>query len=263
MLFINPQWQGSGLTNEIEFGAKALQQFFKNEKIKFIPLSPSPLDAVDNIKCYQPILEQMEAFRSILSNLDLDKIATLGGDCGVDIIPVSYLNKKYKGSLGILWIDAHADIHTPESSPSKNFHGMPIRMLLGEGNENILELLFSTLRHEQFCYLGLRDVDEAEEKFIETHNIERHDECKFEVLQNFIKVFENSYIHLDLDVLDQSEFKHTGFPTDNGFKIEEDVSLIDRIKEYTNVVGICVTESRATTQEEIEPTPDILDHLKI
>jgi hypothetical protein len=63
--------------------------------------------------------------------------------------------------------------------------------------------------------------------------------------------------------LDQSEFKHTGFPTDNGFKIEEDVSLIDRIKEYTNVVGICVTESRATTQEEIEPIPDILDHLKI
>ena len=52
MLFINPQWQGFGLTNEIEFGAKALQQFFKNEKIKFIPLSPSPLDTVDNIKCY-------------------------------------------------------------------------------------------------------------------------------------------------------------------------------------------------------------------
>lgn len=80
MLFINPQWQGSGLTNEIELGAKALQQFFKDEKIKLIPLSPSPLDTDDNIKRYQPILEQMEAFRSILSNLDLDKIATLGGD---------------------------------------------------------------------------------------------------------------------------------------------------------------------------------------
>lgn len=76
----------------------------------------------------------MEAFRSILSILDLDKIATLDGDCGVDMIPISYLNKKYKGGLGILWIYAHADIHTLESSPSQNFHGMPIRILMGEGN---------------------------------------------------------------------------------------------------------------------------------
>ena len=74
----------------------------------------------------------MEAFRSILFILDLDKIATLGGDCGVDMIPISYLNKKYKCGLGIFWIDAHADIHTPESSPSQNFHGMPIRIMMGK-----------------------------------------------------------------------------------------------------------------------------------
>ena len=131
-------------------GAKALQQFFKDEKIKLIPLSPSPLDTVDNIKSYQPILEHIQAFRSILSNLDLDKIATLGGDCGVDMIPVSYLNKKYKGSLGILWIDAHADIHTPESSPSKNFHGMPIRMLLGEAMRIYWSCFFQPLGTSNF-----------------------------------------------------------------------------------------------------------------
>ena len=111
--------------------------------------------------------------------------------------------------------------------------------------------------------MGLRDVDEAQEKFFKTHNIERHDECKFEVLQNFVNGFENFYIHLDLDVLGQLEFKHKDFPTENSFKIEEVIRLIDRINQYTNGIGIYVTESRATTQEEIEPIQEILDHLKI
>ena len=166
MIFINPQWQGSGLTNELKVGAETLDIFFKDYEKTTIPLSDKELTEINGIKCFKPILEQTNIFRNIISKKEPLKISTIGGDCGIEIIPISYLNKTTQGDLCIIWIDAHADLNTPESSPSKTYHGMPLRTLLGEGNDQIDELLFSTIKPEQICFVGLRDVDEPERNYI-------------------------------------------------------------------------------------------------
>ena len=95
---------------------------------------------------------------------------------------------------------------------------MPLRTLLGEGNEKFIDLLFSRLKPEQICYVGLRDLDEPESEYIRQYNIITITDCQFEAVQNKIKNFKNVYIHLDLDVLDKSEYEFSLFPTNTGLQ---------------------------------------------
>jgi arginase len=263
MIFINPQWQGSGFTDDLKLGAETFISYFKDSDIKVIPLSTKGLTTIANIKCFEPILEQTKLFKEIIINSKLDKISTIGGDCGIEIIPISYLNKIYQEDICIIYIDAHADLNTPESSPSKAFHGMPLRTLLGEGNSAFIGLLFSKLKPEQICYVGLRDLDEPESQYIIQHNITTITDCQFEYVQNKIKNFKNVYIHLDLDVLDKSEYEFSMFPTNIGSSVSDVAELIRKIKANYNVVGFCITESTATTLEQLNPIKPIIDQIKL
>ena len=263
MIFINPQWQGSGFTDDLKWGAETFMSYFRESDTKVIPLSTKGLTTIANIKCFEPILEQTKLFKEIIINSKLDKISTIGGDCAIEIMPISYLNKVYQEDLCIVYIDAHADLNTPESSPSKAFHGMPLRILLGEGNDEFVSLLFSKLKPEQICYVGLRDLDEPESQYIIQHNITTITDCQFEHVQNKIRSFKYVYIHLDLDVLDRSEYEFSMFPTNNGSSVSDVAELIRKIKENYNVVGFCITESIATTVEQLNPIKPIIDQIKL
>jgi arginase len=263
MIFINPQWQGSGLTDDLKWGAETFISYFKDSDTQVIPLSTKDLTTIANIKCFEPILEQTKLFKEIIIDSKPDKISTIGGDCAIELMPISYLNKIYQEDICIIYIDAHADLNTPESSPSKAFHGMPLRTLLGEGNEEFIDLLFSKLKPEQICYVGLRDLDEPESKYISQHNITTITDCQFEHVQNKTKNFRNVYIHLDLDVLDRSEYEFSMFPTNIGSSVSDVAELIRKIKTNCNVVGFCITESTATTVEQLNTIKPIIDQIKL
>jgi arginase len=263
MIFINPQWQGSGFTDELKFGAETLISFFKDFHTKLIPLSTKDLTTIENIKCFEPILEQTKYFKNIIVESKLKKISTIGGDCGIEIIPISYLNKIYQEDICIVWIDAHADLNTPESSPSKTFHGMPLRTLLGEGNKDFKDLLFSTIKPKQVCYVGLRDLDPPEREYILSNSMTTLEDCRYTIVQNEIKRFNNIYIHLDLDVLDKSEFEFSMFPSTNGLSVHDVAQLIKELKSNHNVVGFCITESTATNLEQLEVIKPILDQIEL
>ena len=79
-----------------------------------------------------------------------DKILTVGGGCGIEIPIVSYFSEKYK-NLDVLWFDAHGDLNTPESSPSKYFHGMPLRFLLEEIRNNDISSKFNKIILRMLC----------------------------------------------------------------------------------------------------------------
>jgi len=263
MIFINPQWQGSGTTDELKKGAETFISYFKDSDTKVIPLSTKELTTIDNIQCFEPLFEQAKMFKDLISENKPDKIATLGGDCAIELMPISYLNKRYHGDLCIVYIDAHADINSPESSPSKAFHGMPLRILLGEGNEEFVGLLFSTIKPEQICYVGLRDLDEPERKYVEQHNITTIPDCRFEDIEHKIKDFKNVYIHLDLDVLDRSEYAFSMFPTDIGSSVSDVAELVRKIKANAHVVGFCITESIATSVEQLDSIKSIIDQIEL
>lgn len=261
MIFINPQWQGSGFTDELKLGAETLGTYFKGLDTTMVPLSTKGLTTIDNIKCFEPVLEQATLFKQVITNNNPGNMSTIGGDCAVELMPISWLNKLYQGDICIIWIDAHADLNTPESSPSKAFHGMPLRTLLGEGNSTFIHLLFSTLAPDQICYVGLRDLDEPESEYIKKHNILTIADCNFEAVQNKTRHFKHVYIHLDLDVLDKREYAFSMFGTNDGLPVAEVAELIRKIKAHNNVAGLCITESTATTLEQLEPIKAILDQV--
>ena len=264
MIFINPQWQGSGLTDELKVGAETFKSYFRNYTTTVIPLSTKDLATIDNIKCFEPILEQTNFFKQIIAESKPEKISTIGGDCGIEVVPISYLNKIYRGDICIVYIDAHADLNTPDSSPSKAFHGMPLRTLLGDGNEKFINLLFSTIKPEQVCYVGLRDMDEPESEYVSNHNMTTIADCQFSNVQNKVKNFKNVYIHLDLDVLDKAEFEFSLFPTTSkGLLIDDAARLICELKMNNNVVGFCITECTATKIEQLDRIKSILDQIEL
>jgi arginase len=91
----------------------------------------------------------------------------LGGDHSVAIGTFSGIASHFKRvgeEIGLLWFDAHADFNTPESSPSGNIHGMPLAVLMGEGDEALvgLEGFSPKIDPSCFAHVGARDLDPAE-----------------------------------------------------------------------------------------------------
>jgi len=107
-------------------------------------------------------------------------VLTLGGDHSIAIGSIAGTAKAIRERLGrevaVIWVDAHADINTPETSDSGNIHGMPVAFLTGLAKEE-REDIFGWIKDDQkismrkLVYIGLRDVDLAEKKILREHGI--------------------------------------------------------------------------------------------
>ena len=100
----------------------------------------------------------------------------MGGDHSVALGSVAAILKA-RPETGIIWIDAHADINTPITSPSGNMHGMPVSFLMKlEGTQGFDELQWMkdvpALKPNQIAYVGLRDIDEDERNVLRQSGIE-------------------------------------------------------------------------------------------
>ncbi|MDO1501023.1 arginase family protein [Winogradskyella maritima] len=261
MIFYVPQWQGSGTGKSILDGAEMIKSTIGGT-IVGIPLSESPIDKVTNINGFTAIYEQLSQFKTALKNAQPETVKTIGGDCGLEIVPVSYLASKYK-NLGVIWFDAHADINSPSESPSHNFHGMPLRTLLGESDSKLEELLFSKLKPRQIHYIGLRDIDETEQARIAKDHIYAPLTTNINHLIETMdkKGIENIYIHFDVDCLDPKSYSKTYYCVNNGLTIAQAESYLKALKNNFNVVGTSILESVATNDIELVPIKTILELL--
>ncbi len=245
-----PQWQGSGKI-ELYEGAKLLYESL-GDRTAFtsIPVSSTyALTPNQNILGYSQILSQLSAACRIIKTHNPAKILVIGGDCSVEIAPVSFLNRKYGRSLAVIWLDAHGDLNTPSSSPSGHFHGMPLRTLLGEGNADILNQAFSRLISEQVFLVGARELDRPESNFIRQHALPVFSASAVNRRENgrllaAIKSggFSQLYIHLDLDVVEPEEFPHVACPVPNGINTESLRHLLIDLKDNFEIVGTSILE---------------------
>lgn len=101
----------------------------------------------------------------------------LGGDHSIAIGTFSGISSHFhtkNEEVGLIWFDAHADINTPQTSSSGNIHGMPLAVLLGEGNASLVDLEgFSPKLNKQFfAHVGARDLDAGERKRIKDLGLE-------------------------------------------------------------------------------------------
>lgn len=264
-----PQWQGSGITNELYHGAMLIHDRLKDRGRFFqVPVSLERTLTVENkILGYSPILQQLSKAREIIWQHSRDRLFVIGGDCSIDIAPISFLNRKYDRDLAIIWIDAHADLNTPASSPSHHFHGMPLRVLLGEGDAKIVELSDSVLSPSQVFLVGARDFDPPEKNYIQQKNISLFTPEKIQDnSQNLIEAIanygcQNIHIHCDLDAIEPLEFPWVKCPAANGLSRESIGELLQKLDSRFNLVGFSITEFAPSAEQGLEEIPGFIDKM--
>ncbi len=229
-----PQWQGSARNRYLQRGARAVRDLMAARHAVFdVPLSDAEGDGF-GINHWVPLMAQYEAARDLIASRMPKRLFTLGGDCAVDLAPISYLNERYPG-LTVIWMDAHADSNSAATSPSGSFHGMPVRMLFGDAPPPLQAQLGVPLRANQFHYYGMRcDPDPGEAAFTAAMG-----------LQNIAAMDAMSgpvHVHFDLDALDPTEFPYVSYPEPGGISVAGAVDFLKYIAVNCDMVGFTMTE---------------------
>lgn len=196
-------------------------------------------------------------FPIILSGDHSSSLGTISG------VKSARPNKK----LGVIWIDAHADIHTPYTTPSGNVHGMPVAASLGvdnlENKKNIItkeaKIIWNKLKNldgispkivsSDIVYFGLRDLEESEVNIVKNEGITIYKVeemrykgivyCVSEALKK-LDTCDSIYVSFDVDSLDCDSVSHgTGTPVPKGFDINE---ILEIIKVLISSNKICAFE---------------------
>lgn len=245
-----PQWQGAGNKRGTWEGAHLIHHaYLQNCGFIEVPVSTDgPVIQENGILGYQPLLAQLNHMTALLQQLQPAKLLMAGGDCCADIGPVSYLNSRYAGDLALIWLDAHGDINSPDTSPSHLFQGMPVRCLLGECDPDFLACCASFLSPEQVILAGVHDLDPPEAHYIKQNSITvlgvpELSACP-ERLSHAIRAkgLTNLHIHLDLDVLHMQCFKHVTYHTQTGISMDALLNLLQNLASQFNIVGFSLVE---------------------
>ncbi|MBN1996311.1 arginase family protein [candidate division KSB1 bacterium] len=265
-LFI-PQWQDSGFAQLLWEGAIALRDYIKSKNIVFSEISVSlstDLKIDHNIVGYHTIVKQLNDISNLLDEKKPEKLFCVGGGCGIEIPLVSYLAGIYN-NLQVVWFDAHGDINTPDSSPSKYFHGMPLRFLLENISGNEISGKYNNIKCDNVVLIGTRDLDAPEQEYIYSSKIKMIKPEKPEIKPETIleKMLngknKHAYLHIDLDVLDPEIYKNVKCPVENGYTVEQIIQMINFIKSEMTVVGMSLLENTETKFMEISKLDGLID----
>ena len=155
-----------------------------------------------------------------------ERPVVLGGCCCTHVGAVEGLATRHD-RLAVVWLDAHGDLNTPESSPSGNLWGMPFRMLLDSG----------TVHPADAVLVGARNLDPPEVEFIAASGLRTGIDAVGSALEGADAV----YVAFDADVLDPEDEVTCFMPEPSGFTVVEALALLRRIAEERPVAGIGVT----------------------
>lgn len=260
-LFV-PQWQGSGFTNELYYGAQALKGEVEGKglELREVPISLNPdLTIYNGILGYSEIRKQLNSIHEIINENSPEKIFSIGGGCGIEIPIVSYLSEKYE-NMDIIWFDAHGDLNTPESSPSGHFHGMPLRFLLDDIKGNPISEFFNKIKSKDLQMVGVRDLDQPEKDYIEENSIKTFNDINSDSLLDSCNIDnKNVYIHIDLDVIDPVIYKNVKCPTKNGLGIDKLTDMLETLKTEKNIVGMSILENTEQDRDKIKVLDGIIN----
>jgi arginase len=187
----------------------------------------------------------------------------LGGDHSVaagTVSGVSDFFRKRSEKIGLIWIDAHADMNTPESSPSGNVHGMPLACCVGRGPRELAQIFDYTPKVDgvNVVLVGIRDVDRREREIIRESGVTAFTMRDIDerglpnVMERAIAVANDGtagfHLSLDMDVVDPDEAPGVGTPVRGGMTYREAHLAMETICDC----------SRMTSMEVVEVNP-VLD----
>ncbi|MAZ48660.1 MAG: arginase [Halobacteriovoraceae bacterium] len=206
----------------------------------------------------------------IFRELSQDRfVLTIGGDHSIAAGTLA-ASLQFDENIKVLWVDAHADLNTPRTSPSHNTHGMPVAIamdLVNEVSENNLFSFLPKLKPQNIAYIGLRDVDPGERAFLDRFNIKSYDaqdvhrlgieqvltECK-----QYLDPDSTNNIHLsfDVDAIDPLYFPATGTPVPEGLSLKDGRRIIEFLNSETNLISFDLVEINPLLggKEELDQT---------
>lgn len=196
-------------------------------------------------------IEKIAEFNERLSDVVYDTLKNdefpliIGGDHSIGIGSVCGASKAFGiDDTCVIWIDAHTDINTQESTPTGNVHGMTLASVIGKGCPELTNIcgIEPKIKPQNIIYIASRDIDEGEQKIIQENNIKvfhmndiLNDGIENTIinLRNFLANLAVSNIHLsiDIDVLDPLIAPGTGVPVPDGIDIEQLYRFIEVIAQ--------------------------------
>lgn len=285
-----PSEIGAG-TRGASLGIEAIKiaalDFMSNFFIHF----PSEKIPVENKLLYEPIespyakrIKGIAAVYEKVSKAVADSLKTnffpvvLSGDHSIAGATISGIKiAKPKSKLGVIWIDAHADLHTPYTTPSGNMHGMPLAAVINEDNPecSVHDLDEETTKQWEFLknigkiapkvlpedvvFIALRDFEREEKALIDKYGMkvvstkEVRNKGAENVVRSVLRYLSDCsdiYISFDVDSLDSAISKGTGTPVGNGLREREAEDLISKFMQNRKVCCFEITEVNPTLDKE-------------
>lgn len=258
-----PQWQG-GNRHEYYFGSDLLAWLAPpaSGPVETVPVpEPEPgetLEVENGILARKALLRQARAAREAIEKHCPDRIVTLGGDCLIDLAPMAYLNRRYGGDLGVLWVDAHPDVATPQET--SHAHAQVLGALLGRGAPDLVGEVATPLKPSRVMYAGLDAWMPVEGEVINGLGL-RH--AGSDALANSSSTvlewiasesITHLAIHFDVDVIDPTKFGPVLFNDPNApadflagvprgrMAPDQVVRLLQDVAAACDVVGLAIAE---------------------
>ena len=202
----------------------------------------------------------------------------LSGDHSIAGATISGIKMaKPKSKLGVIWIDAHADLHTPYTTPSGNLHGMPMAITLGQDNpdcaihepdqrtidywnklKNFVKIC-PKIQPENVVFISLRDFEKEEKYLLDQLDIKKitTKEIRSKGAENIVRSVlrylsdcTDIYLSFDVDSLDSSISKGTGTPVGNGLREREAEDLVSKFMQNRKICCFEITEVNPTLDKE-------------
>lgn len=237
--------RSAGLNQILHFVAETVSDFGN------IPLQQSP-STLSTLSSNTKHLEQVRTGSSLLADKVSNAVTKgsfpliLGGDHSIAMGSLAGLAKHYD-NLGVIWYDAHADINTPETSPSGNIHGMPLAASMGFGPKSLTRIsgYYPKVKPENVVIFGARDIDPGEQAMIREKNIKvfttedvlrRGAKAVMEETVAYLaKRCDGIHLSFDVDAIDPQEAPGVGTPVTHGLDFPSTLEAIELLFHH-NVI---------------------------
>jgi arginase len=202
---------------------------------------------------------------SVLQALDAGAVPlVLGGDHSISIGSIAgsaTWARRAEDEIGLLWFDAHADMNTPDSTPSGNIHGMPLAVALGYGDPELVQLLgwSPKVRPEKTVLIGARDVDRGErllirESGIRVFTMREIDEVGIvAVLEEAMAIVTDGtigfHVSWDMDFVDPSFAPGVGTPVKGGVDYREGHLALELVSDTDGMIAMDLVEANPILDE--------------
>ena len=242
-----PQWQGSVSSRAMSHadGAAAILGDLPASATVVVEVPVEAGDALGSgVRRYSALVRVRERTEEALAKVP-DWALTVGGDCGASLAAVAHASHRSGGDLAVLWLDAHPDLNTPESSPSGGFGGMTLRAIAGEGADGLALDAETRIPPARLVLGGVRAIDDEEARFIDAHAVSVLTVEDLLDPTAVIAALEQTgagqvFVHVDLDVLDPSALAGLSYPMPFGVDTTALVALLRAIAARFPLAGAAI-----------------------